>query len=226
MKVPRHFAYELAYVRLEANELHIGALTRHAELLHSALIVEHYPMLADAERVIVDPILRDRGTVGGSLCRADPSDDLSAAFAAVNAAAVILGPSGSRTVQVRDFHTGPYETVLGPGEMLAEVVVPVKPGGGSVYEKGGHRAAPAAGAAVWLAGDTVADVGIGLTAAGADRFHAGDAEDFLRGTTATEENFAEAGRLAGARCDRRDLVVELVPRVLRRAAARARGLAA
>ena len=127
--------------------------------------------------MIADPIVRNRGTVGGSLCQADPSEDLSAAFAAVDAIAVIRGADGTRTVPVREFHTGPYETVVGPAELLIEIRVPIRPGGGSAYEKVERRvgdwAVAAAGAALWLDGDTVADVGIGLTAVGAEHFHAG-----------------------------------------------------
>jgi carbon-monoxide dehydrogenase medium subunit len=229
---------ELDYILVDGQQLAIGAMTRHRDLLRSALVAEHYPIFRDAERVIADPIVRNRGTVGGSLCQADPSEDLSAAFAAVDATAVIRGAGGSRTVPVREFHTGPYETVVGPAEMLVEIRVAVRPGGGSAYEKVERRvgdwAVAAAGAAVWLDGETVRDVGIGLTAVGAAHFHASEAEDFLRGQQASEQNFAEAGRLAGAHCQpnadqrgpvdyKRHLAGELTTRALRRAAARARG---
>lgn len=229
---------ELSYLRLSGDELVIGAMTRHAELLASPLVAEHYPILHDAERVIADPLVRNRGTVGGSLCQADPSEDLSAAFAAIDATAVIRGPDGSRTVPIREFHLGPYETAVAPGELLIEVRVPVKPGGGSAYEKVERRvgdwAVAAAGAAVWLDGDVVSNVGIGLTAVGADHFHAREAEELLRGMAATEENFAAAGRVAAEHCHpaadqrgpsdyKRHLAGELTTRALRRAAARARG---
>jgi carbon-monoxide dehydrogenase medium subunit len=234
---------ELDYILVDGEELAIGAMTRHRDLLRSALVAEHYPIFRDAERVIADPIVRNRGTVGGSLCQADPSEDLSAAFAAVDATAVIRGSGGTRTVAVRDFHTGPYETVVAPAEMLVEIRVALRPGGGSAYQKVERRvgdwAVAAAGAALWLdgadgAGDTVRDVGIGLTAVGAAHFHASEAEDFLRGRAATEESFAEAGRIAGAHCQpsadqrgpvdyKRHLAGELTTRALRRAAARARG---
>jgi carbon-monoxide dehydrogenase medium subunit len=232
---------ELAYVRLDGDELRIGAMTRHADLLRSPLVFEHYPIFVDAERVIADPIVRNRGTVGGSLCQADPSEDLSAAFSAVAATCVIQGADGIRTVPVREFHTGPYETVVQPNELLIEIRVPVRPGGGSAYEKIERRvgdwAVAAAGVALWLDGDTVTDVGVGLTAVGAEHFHAAEAEDFLRGKPATEENFVEAGRIAAEHCEpsadqrgpvdyKRHLAGELTTRALRRAAARARGLEA
>lgn len=232
---------ELSYIRIDGDALSIGALTRHTHLLESELAAEHYPIFRDAERVIADPVVRNRGTIGGSLCQADPSEDLSAAFAAVDAVAVIRGSQGTREVPVRQFHIGPYETVVEPGELLVEVRVPIKPGGGSAYEKVERRvgdwAVAAAGAALWLSGGTVADVGIGLTAVGAEHFHASEAEEFLRGKEPSEENLAEAGRLAGEHCHptadqrgpvdyKRHLAGELTRRVLRRAAARAAGEAA
>ena len=130
---------ELAYIKLDGDQLRIGALARHADLLNSAVAGEHFPIFHDAERVVADPIVRLWGTVGGSLCQADPSEDLSAAFAAARATAVIRGQDGDRLVPVREFHRGPYETVIGLGELLAEVRVPVRPGTGSAYEKVARR---------------------------------------------------------------------------------------
>src|SRR5690349_12594247 len=130
---------ELAYVRAAGGELRIGALTRHAQLLASAAAGEHFAILHDAERVIADPVVRNWGTIGGSLCQADPSEDLSAAFAALKSSMIIHGPDGNREVSARAFHTGPYETVIGPTEMLTEIRLPIRPGGGSAYEKVGRR---------------------------------------------------------------------------------------
>jgi len=229
---------ELSYIRIDGTDLCIGAMVRHAELLASPVVGEHFPIFHDAERVIADPIVRNRGTVGGSMCQADPSEDLSAAFAAVSATTVIRGPGGTRTVAAREFHVGPYETVVGPGELLVEIRVPIRPGGSSAYEKVERRIGDwpvaAAGVAVWLDGDTVAEVGIGLTAVGAEHFVAREAEDFLRGKPATEQSFAEAGRLTAEHCHptadqrgpvdyKRHLAGELTKRGLRRAAARAQG---
>jgi carbon-monoxide dehydrogenase medium subunit len=229
---------ELSFIRVEEGDLRIGALVRHAELLASALVGEHFPILHDAERVIADPIVRNRGTVGGSLCQGDPSEDLSAAFAATGGTAVIRGIDGPRLIPIRAFHTGPYETALGPGELLTEIRVPVSPPGGSAYEKVERRVGdwPVAAAGAWIAldGDTVAEAGIGLTAVGAPHFAAAEAEAYLRGKPATEETFAAAGRLAAQHCNpttdqrgpadyKRHLAGELTTRALRRATARARG---
>ena len=79
--------------------------------------------------MIADPIVRLWGTVGGSLCQADPSEDLSAAFAALEATMVIANLDGTRTVPARAFHVGPYETVVGPGEILTEIRISILPGG-------------------------------------------------------------------------------------------------
>jgi carbon-monoxide dehydrogenase medium subunit len=241
---------ELSYIRVERGELLVGALVRHAELLDSPLAAEHFPIFRDAERVIADPLVRNRGTIGGSLCQADPSEDLSAAFAAVRASAVIRNAEGSRTVPLREFHVGPYQTVVGDGELLTEFRVPIRPGvggggppsggwrqHGSAYEKVDRRAGDwalaAAGAAIWLDGGKVADVGIGLTAVGAPHFVAAEAEDYLRGRPADDESFAQAGRIAAEHCEpsadqrgpvdyKRHLAGELTTRALRHAAERAR----
>ena len=132
---------ELAFIALsnDGHQLRIGALARHADLLESAEAARHFPLFRDAERVVADPIVRLWGTVGGSLCQADPSEDLSAAFAAARATAVIRIPGGQRIVTVREFHRGPYETVVGRGELLAEIRVPIKNGTGSAYEKVSRR---------------------------------------------------------------------------------------
>src|SRR5215472_8368872 len=178
---------DLAYVDVTDGELRIGAMTRHAQLLDSTVAGQHFAILHDAERVIADPIVRLWGTVGGSLCQADPSEDLSAAFAALKATMVIRNLQGTRTVRARDFHTGPYETVVAPGELLTEIKIAITAGGGSAYQKVGRRVGDwpvgAAGAAIWLEDDgvTICDAGIGLTAVGAQHFSAAEAEDFLRG---------------------------------------------
>jgi carbon-monoxide dehydrogenase medium subunit len=231
---------ELAFIALDGDRLRIGALARHADLLSSSVAGQRFPIFHDAERVVADPIVRLWGTIGGSLCQADPSEDLSAAFAAVRATAVIRGKDGERTVPVRDFHLGPYETVIGSGELLAEIRVPVRPGTGSAYEKVARRvgdwSVAAAGAVLCLSGDparpVIESAGIGLTAVGAEHFVAAEAEDFLRGRAADEDSFAAAGAIAAGHCHpsadqrgpedfKRHLVGELTTRALRRAAARA-----
>ncbi len=228
----------LSRIRAADGELRIGALVRHAQLLASPLAGRHFPILHDAEHVIADPIVRNWGTIGGSLCQADPSEDLSAAFGALRAIAVIRGRDGSRRVPVREFHLGPYETVVAPDELLTELRVPIPDGGtGSAYEKVSRRVGDwsiaAAGAVLTLdAGGTVAEAGIGLAAVGAGHFVSAEAEDFLRGRPAGQAAFTEAGRIAAEHCRpatdprgpvdyKRHLTGELTTRALRRAAVRA-----
>jgi aerobic carbon-monoxide dehydrogenase medium subunit len=226
---------ELAFIRLDGGQLRIGALARHADLLDSAIAGECFPIFHDAERVVADPIVRLWGTIGGSLCQADPSEDLSAVFAAVRATAVIKTPDGERTVPVREFHLGPYETIVGRGELLAEIRVPVRPGTGSAYEKVSRRVGDwsiaAAGAVLSVTAGVVTEAGIGLTAVGAEHFVAAEAEDYLRGRAADENSFAAAGAIAAEHCHpaadqrgpedfKRHLVAELTTRALRRAAER------
>jgi len=229
---------ELAFIALDGSQLRIGALARHADLLDSAVAGRCFPIFHDAERVVADPIVRLWGTIGGSLCQADPSEDLSAAFAAARATAVIRTPDGERTVPVREFHLGPYETVNGRGELLAEIRIPVKPGTGSAYQKVSRRVGDwsvAAAAAVLRLGpdqQSITEAGIGLTAVGAEHFVAVEAEDYLRGRAADEESFGAAAKIAAKHCHpaadqrgpedfKRHLVAELTARALRRAAERA-----
>ncbi|MCD2195178.1 xanthine dehydrogenase family protein subunit M [Actinomycetospora endophytica] len=229
---------DLAVIAVESDRVRIGAMVRHSALLASPVIAEHFPILTDAERVIADPVVRNRGTVGGSLCQADPSEDLSAAFSAMRATAVIRGADGERQVPVREFHRGPYETAVEHEELLVAVEVPILAGSSSAYAKlerrAGDWAVAAAGAMLRLDGDTVAEVGIGLSAVGASHFVAPEAEDLLRGGPATDDAFVEAGRLAARHCSpsadqrgpvdyKRHLAGELTTRVLRRAARRSRG---
>jgi carbon-monoxide dehydrogenase medium subunit len=231
-------APQLGYVRVDGSDLCIGALTRHNELLASPLAAEHYSIIPDAERVIADPVVRNRGTVGGSIAQADPSEDLSAVFAALRATVVVEGTSGIRTVPAREFHAGPYETAVQPAEMVTEIRVPIRPGGGSAYRKverrAGDWAIAAAGACVWLDGDTIAEVGIGLTAVGAEQFCAPGAEDALRGQPVSDEAIAAAAAVAAAECSpstdqrgpadyKRHLAGELTRRALHTAVARAKG---
>jgi aerobic carbon-monoxide dehydrogenase medium subunit len=227
---------ELSFLGVEEDALVIGALVRHAQFLADPAVGRYFQIFHDAERVIADPVVRNRGTVGGSLCQADPSEDLSAAFAAVRATAVIQGPGGIREVPIRQFHRGPYETAVEPGELLVRLRVPIRPGTGSAYEKVERRAGDwpisAAGALLRVENGLVIEAGIGLTAVGAEHFAASEAERHLIGKAPGEEAFAEAGRIAAAHCNpqadqrgpvayKRHLAGELVRRVLGRAADRA-----
>jgi carbon-monoxide dehydrogenase medium subunit len=227
---------ELSYIRLEGDVIRIGAMTRHAELLRSELLAEHFPVFADAEAVIADPVVRNRGTIGGSLCQADPAEDLSAVCSAVKAEVVIRGADGERVLPMPGFHVGPYVTAVGAGEILTEVRVKVRPGAGSAHEKverrAGDYAIAACSAAVWIDGGAFTDVGVSLAASGPVTIDVDRIEELLRGQRPTEELFAQAGELAsedampmadsrGPVDYKRHLVGVLTKRALRRATARA-----
>src|SRR4051794_24899489 len=161
---------ELEYIREQEGEIRIGALTRHVDLLKSDLLARHFPIFRDAEEVIADPVVRNRGTIGGSLCQADAAEDLSSVCTALKAKAVIRGSGGERVVDMEDFHVGPYMTAVGAGEMLTEVRLGLRPGAGSAHEKverraGGWAIAAAAGAG-GVGGGIGGGGGLGLSAVG------------------------------------------------------------
>ncbi len=229
---------ELGYIKVEADQVRIGAMTRHRELLESNELCKHFPIFRDAERVIADPVVRNRGTLGGSLCQADPSEDLSAVATALDASCVIRGSSGERVVSMHDFHRGPYETAVQDGEILIEVRLPIKPGGSSAYEtverRAGDWAVVSAGAAVWMNDGTITDARVGLAAVGPNTTHIESIPEALGGKLPSEELYATAGALAAANCRpvtdsrgseayKRHLANELTQRALRRSVARITG---
>src|SRR4029079_7192005 len=122
-------------VRAAHAEVRIGAMTRHRELLESELLARRLALFTDAERVIADPVVRNRGTIGGALCQADPAEDLSAVCAAVDAHVVIRGQGGERVVGMREFHRSAHETAVEDAEMVTEIRVALHAEAGSAYEK-------------------------------------------------------------------------------------------
>lgn len=228
-------ADELGYVREAERELRIGAMTRHREILESGVIAARLAVFTDAERLIADPVVRNRGTIGGALCQADPAEDISAACAVVGARLVLRSLDGERTITMRELHKGPYETTLGDAEMLVEIRIPLQPGIGSAYEKVKRRvgdwAIAASAAAVRLDDGRIGAAGIALTAVGGD-VTSERAEQALAGQPPTEEAFDAAARAAAEDCDpqtdqrgtaeyKRHLAHELTLRALRSATARA-----
>jgi carbon-monoxide dehydrogenase medium subunit len=227
---------DLAYIRQEGDEIRIGALTRHVDLEKSELLAEHLPVFGDAEEVIADPVVRNRGTIGGSLCQADAAEDLSAVCAALKAQVVIRGPEGERVVGMDGFYTGPFTTAVGDNELLTEIRIPLRPHGGSAHEKverrAGDFAIAAASAAVWVDGGTISDAGVALSAVGPITIQVTRAEELLRGKQPSDELFEQAGAIAAEDCApladgrgtveyKRHLAGVLSKRALRRATARA-----
>jgi aerobic carbon-monoxide dehydrogenase medium subunit len=233
----------LEYITETDGEIRIGALTRHVDLLASELLADRYPLFRDAEAVIADPVVRNHGTIGGSLCQADAAEDLSAVCSAAKASVVIRGADGERVVSMEDFHVGPYMTAVGAGEILTEVRLKLVLGvgggiqsTGSAHEKverrAGDWAIAAASACVWMDGGTFADVGVALSAVGLTTIHLTRAEELLRGKAPSYDLFTEAATIASEDCSpmpdgrgpvdyKRHLAGVLTGRALRRATARA-----
>jgi len=230
--------HELDYIREDGDEFAIGALTRHRELLESEKLAASFPLFRDAEEVIADPVFRNRCTIGGSLCQADSAEDLSSVCVAAKARVVIRGADGERTVPITDFHVGPWTTVVGAGEMVMEIRLPIRPGAGSAHVKverrAGDWAIAAASAAVWMDGGTIRDAGIGLSAVGPITIHVARAEELLSGATPSAELLDQVAAIASEDCApipdtrgpvdyKRHLAGVLTKRALTRAIARAGG---
>jgi carbon-monoxide dehydrogenase medium subunit len=200
-------AEELGYIRETgppAHEIRIGAMTRHRELLESPLLAERAAIFTDAERVIADPIVRNRGTIGGALCQADPSEDLGAVCSAIGAQTVVRGLDGDRVLDIDDFHRGPYQTAVEDDEMLLEIRVPLRARSGSAYEKVDRRvgdwAVAASGASLTLDPEgQIAEAGVALAAVGAD-IACAQARDELIGQSPTQDVLERAGAAAAAAC--------------------------
>src|SRR6516165_12149719 len=191
-------APELGYVITDPTLVRIGAMTRHREILESDTLAAVCPIFRDAERVIADPVVRNRGTLGGSLCQADPAEDLSTVCAVLDAVCLARGPSGEREIAIDDFLVGPYETALAYNEMLVEVRIPVRHNTSSAYAKVERRvgdwAVTAAGASLTMDGQeggVIAAARVGLTAVNPDAAALAELSAALIGRPATEEVFAD-----------------------------------
>ncbi len=228
-------ADELGYVSEHDGEVRIGAMTRHRALLESELLAGRLAIFTDAERVIADPVVRNRGTIGGALCQADPSEDLSAVCAAIGAKMVVRGTGGGRVLGMHEFHRGPYQTAVGPAEMLVEIRVPLREASGSAYEKVDRRvgdwAVVAAGASLTVSDGIISNAGVALAAVGSE-VTSRQAEQTLTGQPPSQELFERAAAVAAGACRpasdqrgsaeyKRHVAGVLTERALVRAAARA-----
>lgn len=219
----------------------IGALARHVDIEHSKELAAWAPMMVEAAHWIADPLVRNRGTLVGSICHADPSGDWGAVMLAMHADVHARSHAGQRVIHASDFFKGPFETALEPDEVVTEVRVPVGKGpGGGAYIKLERKVGDYAtvGVAIHLHldggdGENVDTVGIGLTAVGPTNIKATEAEQALRGNDPTDEVIAEAARLAAAAAEprddvrgtaayKKDVVRVFVQRGLKTAIARAR----
>jgi len=187
-------------------QLRIGAMTRHATLAASDLVKSRYPVMAQAAPMISDPLVRNLGTIGGSLAHADPAGDWGSVMLAQGATVVVKSSNGERELPIGEFLQDTFTTALEPDEILTEVRVPQpEPRSGGAYlkmeRKVGDFATVAVAVSLVLSNGTVGRAGIALTAVGSKNIEATDAESSLTGAEPTEEALAEAGRLAAAASD-------------------------
>ncbi|GAC1627503.1 MAG: xanthine dehydrogenase family protein subunit M [Chloroflexota bacterium] len=229
----------LDYVRVEGDRLLIGAGTRHAHLAASPVAREHAPALAAAAPQIADPIVRNWGTIGGSLAHADPAGDLGSVMIAADADFVALSTRGERRLRAREFFEGPFTTTLAPDELLVEIRVPLARGRAfGSYSKLERKIGDFAtvGVAVCLDMDDgiCRTAGIGLTAVGATNLEAAGAGKALAGRRLDSAVIEEASRLAAEAADptadlrgsqeyKRDVVRVYVRRALQQAVGATQG---
>jgi len=230
----------LSYHQEDADgTIRIGALCRHADLERSVLLKSKQPVMAAAAPLIADPIVRNRGTLVGSLCHADPQGDWASVVTALGGFVVATGPGGRRSIPIADFVTGPFENALAPDEIAVEAVIPAAKGtlaGGylKLERRIGDFATVGVAAAVETSGDVVTRAGIALTGVGGSTISATEAGQALIGRPLTAESIAEAADLAAAaarpRTDhrgsaeyKRHMVRTFVVRILSRANGRPAG---
>jgi aerobic carbon-monoxide dehydrogenase medium subunit len=181
--------------------LHIGALCRHADLERSALLKGKQPTMAAAAPLIADPIVRNRGTLVGSLCHADPQGDWASVVLALGGSVVAQGPRGRRSIPMADFVTGPFENTLDLDEVAVEAVIPAHkntPAGGylKLERRVGDFATVGVAVAVETSGGTVTRAGIALTGVGGSTIAATEAQQALTGQALTPQAIERAADLA------------------------------
>jgi aerobic carbon-monoxide dehydrogenase medium subunit len=224
----------LAHITEEEGTLKLGSLVREAEIEHSALIKKHFPIFGDVTKLIADPQVRNRGTIGGNLAHGDAANDHPAVMLALNATVIATGPDGARSIPIDEFFYGFYMTALQHGDILTEIQIPIPPAGtGSAYHKMERKVGDyaTAGAAVQLTVDTngvCTAAGIGLTNVNAVPLRASRSEAALVGKKLTDDVIAEAAKYASEDCNpssdlrgseeyKRHIVSVLVKRMIHKA---------
>ena len=194
----------LAYHRADDDgTLHVGALCRHADLERSGLLRDTQPTMAAAAPMIADPLVRNRGTLVGSLCHADPQGDWASVTTALGGSVIAQGPAGRRVIPVTEFVTGPFQNALAPDEIAVEAVIPaprgIRSGGYLKLERRvGDFATAGVAVAIETAGQEVVRAGIGLTGVGGATINAVAAAQALTGRPLTPDSIRAAAELAAA----------------------------
>ncbi len=197
---------ELKGIREGGGTIHIGAMTTENELIWSKLLQDKCPLLVEGARLISDPQVRYKGTIGGDIAHGDPGNDHPALMLALGASFVLRSAAGERVVAADGFFVGTYDTLMKPDEIMTEIRIPVPaPGTGYCYaklkRKVGDFATAAAAVTLRMNGETVDDVAIALTNVGPTPLKARAAEDSLRGKALTDASMAAAADLAMSICD-------------------------
>ena len=236
--VDLNFIPGTSFIKEDSGAIHFGAMTRHAEIEHSAL-ARRVPVLHDCAAGIADVQVRNQGTIGGSLAEADPSGDWANALITLDTTVHCRGANGTRAIPLSDFITDAYTTALAHEELVTEVEVKIPPkGSGGAYLAFKRTAPvyPSASVAVQLilAGDVCQDAAIALGCVGLTAIRATGAETALRGQILDDKTVATAAEAARAAADpqsdmrgsaeyKRQLIVALLKRAIQIAARRARG---
>ena len=227
----------LSHIKEEKGVVRIGALTRESEMEHSDLLKKYFPIFGDVTKLIADPQVRNRGTIGGNLAHGDAANDHPASMLALRANVVITGPNGERTVPIDEFFFGFYMTAVQPDEILTEIQIPVPPAGtGSAYHKLERKVGDyaTAGVALQLTLDkkgVCTAAGIGLTNVNPVPLRASRSEEALIGKPITDASIAEAAQYASEDCSpssdlrgseeyKRAMVAVLVKRMIHKAVER------
>ncbi len=197
---------ELKGIREEGGTIRIGAMTTENELIWSKLVQAKCPLLVEGARLISDPQVRYKGTIGGDIAHGDPGNDHPALMLALAASFVLRSAAGERVVPADGFFVGTFATLMKPDEIMSEIRIPVPaPGTGYCYaklkRKVGDFATAAAAVTLRMNGTTVHDVAIALTNVGPAPLKARAAEESLRGKAMTDATITAAAELAMSICD-------------------------
>jgi carbon-monoxide dehydrogenase medium subunit len=193
---------DLGYHRIDADgSIHVGALCRHANLERSSLLATRQPTMAAAAPLVADPIVRNRGTLVGSLCHADPQGDWASVMISLDASVVAQGRNGRRTIPVKELVRGPFQTTLAYDEIVVEAIAPAPKGEASggylkLERRVGDYATVGVAVSIDRTGDEITRAGIGLSGVGGSTISADDAAQVLVGSSLTLDVIAEAASLA------------------------------
>jgi aerobic carbon-monoxide dehydrogenase medium subunit len=228
----------LSDIKEQEGKLIIGSLVRESQIEHSSEALKHFPIFGDVTKLIADPQVRNRGTIGGNLAHGDAANDHPAVMLALNATIVSEGPDGKKVTPIDEFFYGFYMTALQHGDILTEIHIPIPSGKtGNAYNKIERKVGDyaAAGVAVQITLDSdgvCTSAGIGLTNVNAVPLRASRSEQALIGKKLTTDVIAEAAKYASEDCNpssdlrgsedyKRHLVGVLVKRMINKSIERA-----